>query len=487
MSSSAVEWTRGRKATLVVIGIGASIIAAIGFWGSYSAVKELALSKGFGDFSSVFPIGIDVGIVVILALDLYLTSVRLGWPPLRYIAWVLTGATITFNAAASWPDLLGSAMHTAIPLLFIAVVEATRNALAKINKLAERRRLDSIRIPRWIIAPRSTFRIWRRMVLWEIPDFQTALRLDQQAQLLRMELRDQYGRGWRRKAGRDALRPLRNLRAGVPIDAEGLTEPAIPVLQVPPAFQLAPALEDQPVPDRVKHPAAETSPPHDERADPSPTAVPTTTASITPTAMPGVDVLPPADIPAPSPIAAPPAADAPLSRVPSSVASVAVSEPEPAAVVEPAQPQAAPLDPASPTEPAPATAPADEPAPAPVNDTTQQRPEPAAVDTEPDADPYTADEDEDLADEADGDQDLFGDDSEKTEEQHERAERIYKEHLAANKRISGAELARQAGYSPAHGRRLLARFGKEYGEIVPASSISSQGELGSTAPEPALT
>ncbi|MEU5893586.1 DUF2637 domain-containing protein [Streptomyces sp. NPDC047461] len=55
----------------VLIGVvvfGAVAIAGIGFAGSYAAVRELALQKGFGSFAYVFPIGIDAGICVLLAL-----------------------------------------------------------------------------------------------------------------------------------------------------------------------------------------------------------------------------------------------------------------------------------------------------------------------------------------------------------------------------------------------------------------------------------
>ncbi|MFF0205832.1 DUF2637 domain-containing protein, partial [Streptomyces sp. NPDC005017] len=45
-----------------LVVLGAAGVAGIGFAGSYAAVRELAVKKGFGDFSYVFPIGIDAGI-----------------------------------------------------------------------------------------------------------------------------------------------------------------------------------------------------------------------------------------------------------------------------------------------------------------------------------------------------------------------------------------------------------------------------------------
>ncbi|MEU6278651.1 DUF2637 domain-containing protein, partial [Streptomyces populi] len=47
---------RPHKLLIGVVVAGALIIAGIGFAGSYAAVRELALKKGFGNFSYVFPI-----------------------------------------------------------------------------------------------------------------------------------------------------------------------------------------------------------------------------------------------------------------------------------------------------------------------------------------------------------------------------------------------------------------------------------------------
>lgn len=109
-------WTWGRRLTLGMIGLGAMTIAGVGFVGSYSTVRSLAAEKRFGWFADVFPLGIDAGVVVLPALDLALTAQGLRYPLLRWIAWLLTVATIAFNGAASWPDKLGTAMHATIPL-----------------------------------------------------------------------------------------------------------------------------------------------------------------------------------------------------------------------------------------------------------------------------------------------------------------------------------------------------------------------------------
>uniref|UniRef100_UPI002F912DD1 DUF2637 domain-containing protein n=1 Tax=Streptomyces cellulosae TaxID=1968 RepID=UPI002F912DD1 len=231
-----VKWTRGRRAVFGTIGFGSIIIATVGFVGSYEAVRRLAEEKGFGWFAQVFPLGIDIGIAVLLSLDLALTWINLKWAPLRYIAWVLTGATVVFNSAASWPDLLGSAMHGVIPLLFIAVVEAVRNAIAKATAMEDDQHMDSIRLARWLLAPIPTFLLWRRMKLWELRSYQQVIQLEQERMVYQAQLQARFGRRWRRKAPVEALMPLRLSQYGVPLAETAAAGLAAAGIEQVPAF-----------------------------------------------------------------------------------------------------------------------------------------------------------------------------------------------------------------------------------------------------------
>lgn len=213
----AVRWTKGRKALFGLIGAGSLAIAGTGFVGSYDAVHSLAIKKGFGWFAPVFPLGVDLGISVLLSLDLALTWVGLRFPLLRYIAWLLTAATISFNAAASWPDVLGASMHATIPLLYISVTEAVRHAIAQATAIENNEYMDTIRVSRWFLAPPSTFAIWRSMKLWEIREYSVALEHYQAKRELRQDLRTLYGWRWRSKASLAELRPLRRARIGRPV------------------------------------------------------------------------------------------------------------------------------------------------------------------------------------------------------------------------------------------------------------------------------
>lgn len=216
------ELTRTHRTLIGIVIAGAVVIAGIGFAGSYAAVRELALSKGFGWFANVFPIGIDAGIVVLLALDLLLTWLRIPFPLLRQTAWLLTVATIAFNGAASWPDPLGVGMHATIPVLFVVAVEAARHAIGRVADITADRHMESVRITRWLLAPFPTFRLWRRMKLWELRSYDEVIKLEQARLIYRARLRARYGRGWRRKAPVELIMPLRLARFGIPLDGEQL-------------------------------------------------------------------------------------------------------------------------------------------------------------------------------------------------------------------------------------------------------------------------
>ena len=220
-----IPMNRTHRILAGVVVAGAVVIAAIGFAGSYAAVRELALAKGFGWFANVFPIGIDAGIVVLLALDLLLTWLRIPFPLLRQTAWLLTAATIAFNGAAAWPDPLGVGMHAIIPILFVVSVEAARHAVGRVADITADRHMESVRIARWLLAPWPTFRLWRRMKLWELRSYDEVIRLEQERLIYQARLHARYGRGWRRKAPIEALMPLRLARFGVPLSE---TIPAVP-------------------------------------------------------------------------------------------------------------------------------------------------------------------------------------------------------------------------------------------------------------------
>ncbi|MFD8196346.1 DUF2637 domain-containing protein [Streptomyces wuyuanensis] len=240
-----MQLTRTHRILIGVVVAGAVIIAAIGFAGSYAAVRELAEQKGFGRFSLVFPIGIDAGICVLLALDLLLTWIRIPFPLLRQTAWLLTAATIAFNGAAAWPDPLGVGMHAVIPVLFVVSVEAARHAVGRIADITADKHMEGVRLTRWLLSPVPTFRLWRRMKLWELRSYEQVIKLEQDRLIYQARLQARFGRAWRRKAPVEALMPLRLAKYGVPLAETapaGLAAAGIEPMLLPPQ-PAAPELE----------------------------------------------------------------------------------------------------------------------------------------------------------------------------------------------------------------------------------------------------
>ncbi|SED81862.1 Protein of unknown function [Streptomyces sp. 3213] len=247
--SAPIQLTRMHRVLIGVVVSGAMVIAGIGFAGSYAAVRELALKKGFGNFAYVFPVGIDAGICVLLALDLLLTWIRIPFPLLRQTAWLLTVATIAFNGAAAWPDPLGVGMHAVIPILFVVSVEAARHAIGRIADITADKHMEGVRLTRWLLSPLPTFLLWRRMKLWELRSYEQVIKLEQDRLVYQARLHSRFGRAWRRKAPVESLMPLRLARYGVPLAEtapSGLAAAGIEPVLLPPAPQLEPAREPQP-------------------------------------------------------------------------------------------------------------------------------------------------------------------------------------------------------------------------------------------------
>jgi hypothetical protein len=227
-----VQLTRAHRILIGIVSAGALLIATLGFVGSYAAVRDLAEEKGFGGFAPFFPIGVDAGIIVLLALDLLLTWLRIPFPLLRQTAWLLTAATIAFNGASAWGDPLGVGMHAIIPVLFVITVEAARHAIGRFADITADRHMEGVRAWRWLLSPIPTFRLWRRMKLWELRSYEEVIRLERDRLIYQARLRAEYGRAWRRRAPVEARMPLKLARYGVPLhQAAADVDPAA----IPPA------------------------------------------------------------------------------------------------------------------------------------------------------------------------------------------------------------------------------------------------------------
>ncbi len=112
--------------------------------------------------------------------------------------------------------------------------------------------MEKIRRSRWLLAPVSTFALWRRMTLWEVTSYGVALACERERLLARAELREQFGPLWRWKTPR---RERVMLRMGelAPVD-----------VSTPAASQSAP-VDAPPVPPVEPTPSTEESKPRPRR------------------------------------------------------------------------------------------------------------------------------------------------------------------------------------------------------------------------------
>jgi hypothetical protein len=189
-------------------------------------LQALTMAKGFGRFSYAFPVGLDVGIVVLLALDLLLIRRRTPWPVLRLIAHLFTAATIAFNANAGGAsitgDPLGAALHGVIPVMFVASVEAGRRLVLRVTALEDGRERPGVPLHRWLLAPGRTFALWRRMKLWDVDTYAEAVAREQALTVYRVLLEREYGSV--RKAPSDVRLPLTLAPYGLTIE-QALAQP----------------------------------------------------------------------------------------------------------------------------------------------------------------------------------------------------------------------------------------------------------------------
>lgn len=237
-------------AVAVIVAVS-GILLAYGTAGSYVSLWHLA-AEHHAPLPRLNPIGLDGGLIGIIVLDLVLTWAGhpLAW--LRFAARAFAVGTLAANAAAGWPDPVAVFLRVFAPALIIVITEAVRSVL--LDRVKEGR--DPIPLARWFLAPRSTVRLWRRMVLWKVYDYTAAIDLELSRLQAIEKLTERFGKDWHKSAPRHVAWML---RSGVKM-ADALAE--VEKLTAP-----APAPE--PLPDRVpaRRSTARKSAPRAKRAD----------------------------------------------------------------------------------------------------------------------------------------------------------------------------------------------------------------------------
>ncbi|MFW6721011.1 DUF2637 domain-containing protein [Streptomyces sp. MAR4 CNY-716] len=192
--------TRPETGLAGIAALSAAGVGVLGLASSFEAVSAAAERWGFGT-PWMLPVGIDIAIPVFTVANLLLIRMDMALAWVRFVPWILTLITCWLNVAAGH-TLSARLAHGTMPLLWVVFSEIGAHIYAVRIGAVTGRRMEKVRFSRWLLAPRSTFGLWRRMTLWEITSYSEALAREKTRQLARAALREQYGRRWRFKAPR---------------------------------------------------------------------------------------------------------------------------------------------------------------------------------------------------------------------------------------------------------------------------------------------
>jgi hypothetical protein len=235
------QWALSVSAAILMLGL-----AGLAFRGMFSSVS-VEMVPFFGRLSWIVPIGVDLGIVILILVGILLEWLAMPMPGLRLVAAFFMGCTMWLNAVAAHGSPAGIIGHLSLPVLFIACVEAVRHAVRRRSGLAAGLVREGVPLARWALAPVPTFLLWRRMVLWQETSYIRALDREQLRRRTLASLRAAYGGDWRRKADQSVVWQLSR---GIDVEgAAATTRKALPAPAMAPVAATPPALPPAPAPD----------------------------------------------------------------------------------------------------------------------------------------------------------------------------------------------------------------------------------------------
>lgn len=265
--AAVVPLTRAQRVLAGVGGLFFAGLAGLGGYGSFASVRDVA-EPWFGGQAWIVPAGVDLGILALVSVALLLEWLAMPMPALRWMAFAFTAATVWLNVSAAHGDPAGMVMHAAMPVLFITFIEAVRHAIRRRAGIAAGTVREGIPLARWLLAPFSTFRLWRRMVLWQITSYPHALTAEQRRRHALALLDGRYGRKWRTRAPADvvwmltdgvmldqALARVTELTAPAPEPADEAPPAKAPPAKAPPARKPAPGRPAAEPPAAARRPA----------------------------------------------------------------------------------------------------------------------------------------------------------------------------------------------------------------------------------------
>ncbi|MEV5905409.1 DUF2637 domain-containing protein [Streptomyces sp. NPDC052127] len=168
-----IMWTVAVVAAVAGLGV-----AGVGFTLSYGALVDAARGWGFGARGSyLFPLGIDGLIIALYSISLVLLWRGMPKPLLLVAAHATTAVTIALNVLAAADSAPASPgvwdvaqtdpgrllAHAAMPIAYVLLVEAARHLITRTARLESG--AGVLTLTDWLLAPASTWRVWRRAKL----------------------------------------------------------------------------------------------------------------------------------------------------------------------------------------------------------------------------------------------------------------------------------------------------------------------------------
>ena len=202
-ATRSLSWQPSAQAARKMLGafaLGGGLIGVVGFSVSFWSVAHAA-EPYLGWAAWSLPVLVDLAIFVLSGLSMFLELHEISSKWIRLIPTALAGFTVYLNTAEQ-PTAFGKAVHAAGPALWIAVVEIGTYTVRRLVGLASESAMDKIRLSRWLLAPLSTARLRRRMILWELTDYRAALGREHERSASVALLRQWHGRLWRSKSPR---------------------------------------------------------------------------------------------------------------------------------------------------------------------------------------------------------------------------------------------------------------------------------------------
>lgn len=205
-----IDWrttgrTAGTVAVVAILGLLTLALLAAAGASSYDNLFHLAASRSV-PIPHLSPLEIDGGLVVVIVLDIMFTWRGCPLGGLRLLARILGVGTIVANVMAGWPDPVGASLRAFAPAIIVAVTEALRAFLLRRHRDEDEK---GIPFARWMLAPWPTFVLWRRMKLWDIPGYRTAVDMELSRRQAIVKLEMHFGAKWKTAAPADLVWMLR--------------------------------------------------------------------------------------------------------------------------------------------------------------------------------------------------------------------------------------------------------------------------------------